>query len=199
MSNSSKIILDLCGGTGCWSKPYKEAGYDVRVITLPEYDVLTYEPPDSVYGVLAAPPCTAFCIASSLYWNDYDSSGFTDFSLKIVNRCFEIAALTNPKFFALENPKGRLKALLGLNPIYSFYQYEFDGLFTKLTYLWGDFNTMIIKGPVNPSPLRMCDCSTSELYTLPSSYVLDPNFSKRAAQRSMYPPAFCRAFFEANQ
>ena len=199
MSNSSKIILDLCGGTGCWSKPYKEAGYDVRVITLPEYDVLTYEPPDSVYGVLAAPPCTAFCIASSRYWNDYDSSGFTDFSLKLVHRCFEIAALTNPKFFALENPKGRLKALLGLNPIYSFYQYEFDGLFTKLTYLWGDFNTMIIKGPVNPSPLRMCYCSTSELYTLPSSYVRDPNFSKRASQRSMYPPAFCRAFFEANQ
>lgn len=35
----SKIILDLCGETGSWSKPYKEAGYDVRVITLPEYDV----------------------------------------------------------------------------------------------------------------------------------------------------------------
>ena len=31
-----KIILDLCGGTGSWSKPYKDAGYDVRVITLPE-------------------------------------------------------------------------------------------------------------------------------------------------------------------
>jgi len=35
----SKIILDLCGGTGAWSAPYKEAGYDVRVITLPEYDL----------------------------------------------------------------------------------------------------------------------------------------------------------------
>lgn len=31
----SKIILDLCGGTGSWSKPYRDAGYDVRVITLP--------------------------------------------------------------------------------------------------------------------------------------------------------------------
>ena len=30
----SKIILDLCGGTGAWSEPYKEAGYDVKVITL---------------------------------------------------------------------------------------------------------------------------------------------------------------------
>lgn len=45
MDNSKKIILDLCGGTGSWSKPYKEAGYDVRLITLPEHDVLTYEPP----------------------------------------------------------------------------------------------------------------------------------------------------------
>ena len=27
--NEDKIILDLCGGTGSWSKPYKEAGYDV--------------------------------------------------------------------------------------------------------------------------------------------------------------------------
>ncbi len=35
--NRDKIILDLCGGTGSWSKPYKEAGYDVRLITLPEY------------------------------------------------------------------------------------------------------------------------------------------------------------------
>ncbi len=199
MNNSYKIILDLCGGTGCWSKPYKEAGYDVRVITLPEHDILTYVPPDSVYGVLAAPPCTAFCIASAQYWNYYDSSGFTDYSLKLVNRCFEIAEITNPKFFALENPKGRLKKLLGLNPIYKFYQYEFDGLFSKLTYLWGDFNTMIIKGPTNPYPRSLPDCPVSDLYQLPDDYTLDPNFLKRSAQRSMYPPAFCRAFFEANQ
>lgn len=35
----NKIILDLCGGTGAWSKPYKDAGYDVQVITLPTYDL----------------------------------------------------------------------------------------------------------------------------------------------------------------
>ena len=50
-----KIILDLCGGTGSWSRPWLLNGYDVRVITLPEYDVLTYEPPDNVFGILAAP------------------------------------------------------------------------------------------------------------------------------------------------
>ena len=52
----NRVILDLCGGTGAWSKPYKEAGYDVRVITLPEQDVRLLELPENVYGVLAAPP-----------------------------------------------------------------------------------------------------------------------------------------------
>ena len=61
MSNSHKIILDLCAGTGAWSRPYAEAGYDVRVVTLPEQDVRLYEPPRRVRGVLAAPPCTYFC------------------------------------------------------------------------------------------------------------------------------------------
>jgi ubiquinone/menaquinone biosynthesis C-methylase UbiE len=30
--NRGKVILDLCGGSGAWSKPYKDAGYDVRVL-----------------------------------------------------------------------------------------------------------------------------------------------------------------------
>lgn len=51
-----KIILDLCGGTGSWSRPWQLNGYDVRIITLPVYDVLTYEPPYNVWGILAAPP-----------------------------------------------------------------------------------------------------------------------------------------------
>lgn len=198
MDNSDKIILDLCGGTGCWSKPYKEAGYDVRIITLPEYDILTYQPPERVYGVLAAPPCTAFSLASASYWSEYDTNGFTEYSLSLVKRCFEIAYLTKSKFFALENPKGRLRKLLGINPIYKFYQYDFDGLFYKPTYLWGNFNTMIVKGPVNENPLKLESARVSDLYQLPSDYTLDPNFSKRAAQRSMYPLMFCKAFYEAN-
>jgi len=59
-----KIILDLCGGTGSWSKPYKDAGYDVRLVTLPDGDVTTYKLPDEpIYGILAAPPCTQFSFA----------------------------------------------------------------------------------------------------------------------------------------
>lgn len=46
--SEKKIILDLCGGSGSWSRPYVEGGYDVRNITLPDYDVLTYDPPKKV-------------------------------------------------------------------------------------------------------------------------------------------------------
>ena len=60
-----KLILDLCGGTGSWSKPQRDNGYDVRVITLPENDVFLYEPPDNVYGILAAPTFTQFSLARS--------------------------------------------------------------------------------------------------------------------------------------
>lgn len=31
---NNKIILDLCGGTGSWSRPWELNGYDVRVIAL---------------------------------------------------------------------------------------------------------------------------------------------------------------------
>jgi len=58
-----RIILDLCGAIGAWSKPYKDAGYDVRIITLPDNDIRTYMPPDNVYGILFAPPCTEFSVS----------------------------------------------------------------------------------------------------------------------------------------
>jgi 2-polyprenyl-3-methyl-5-hydroxy-6-metoxy-1,4-benzoquinol methylase len=36
------LILDLCAGSGAWSKPYEEAGYEVLKIDLPQ-DVRLFE------------------------------------------------------------------------------------------------------------------------------------------------------------
>jgi len=58
MENSSKIILDLCGGSGSWAYFYKQAGYEVHTITLPDNDVRTFHwDGEQVYGIVAAPPC----------------------------------------------------------------------------------------------------------------------------------------------
>lgn len=196
--NENKIILDLCGGTGAWSKPYKENGYDVRLISLPNHNVLTYEPPHNVYGILAAPPCTDFSLACSRLWKEKDDDGRTEKSLKIVKACLDIITKSKPKFWALENPRGRLHKYIG-QPLYTFYQYEFGGLFYKPTWIWGNFNPMIIKGPMNKEPIRLADATSKIMYQLPEGYDLNIDHNKRAAQRSIIPPGFAKAFYQANK
>ena len=54
-----KIILHLCADTGSDSKPYRDAGYDVRLIGS-DIGVENYTPPENVYGIFANPVCTEF-------------------------------------------------------------------------------------------------------------------------------------------
>lgn len=132
----SKIILDLCGGSGSWSRYYKTSGYDVKIITLPYYDVLTYKPPENVYGVLAAPPCTEFSIANCKA--EYRERDFNQ-GLLIVNACIRIIEEVSPKFWALENPKGYLRKFLG-KPKMTFQPWQYGDPWTKETDIWGNFN-----------------------------------------------------------
>ncbi len=137
-TNDHKIILDLCGGTGAWSRPYKEAGYDVRLITLPEYDVRNYEPPKAVYGILAAPPCTEFSLAKN---GSRRKRNFAE-GLEIVNACLEIIwkirLQCNLHFWALENPRGYLRQFFGKAP-FCFEQWQFGDIGIKPTEIWGGF------------------------------------------------------------
>ena len=118
MLNSDKIILDLCGGTGAWSRPYADKGYTVYILTLPYDDVKTLRPErffndgNEVYGILAAPPCTCFCNFGAV-WNQkrpwYEIKEACDVltaCLAIIDFCWLRG--THLKFWALENPTGRL-------------------------------------------------------------------------------------------
>jgi len=177
-----KIILDLCGGTGAWSKPYKEAGYDVRLITLPEYDVRTYQPPENVYGILAAPPCTVFASSGARWWEEKGEEALIE-GLSIVDACLRIIFVTNPHFWCLENPVGKLRRYIG-EPVMYFEPFEYGDSYIKKTCLWGKFNVPK-KCPVKPKN---------------KSYIhyLSPS-KKRSKLRSITPQGFARAFFEANQ
>lgn len=202
----NRIILDLCGGTGSWSRPWKEAGFDVRVITLPEFDVRTYEPPEEVFGILAAPPCTEFsvlnCIAAPRERDEAEG-------MEIVNACLHIIRNTRSKFWALENPRGYLRKYLGIPPL-TFQPWQYGDPWTKATDIWGDFNI--------PKPIfqRWEDVPKLPLYTRPGRG--KPNFAylhksawhdipqlsfhqptTDAEFRAMTPPGFAKAFFEANK
>lgn len=196
MDNSEKIILDLCGGTGSWSNPYKETGYDVRLITLPNNDVLTYEPPDGVYGILAAPPCTHFSVSGAQYWHHKDKDGRTIDSMAIVIRCLAIIAQCQPVFWALENPVGRLRHWMG-NPTLIFNPCDYGDPYTKKTLLWGRFN-LPIKSPVTPIPNNDQLNLISQPRT-PEGKKIGWHTPEAKLLRSITPPGFAQAFYKTNK
>lgn len=204
--NSDKIILDLCGGTGSWSKPYRDAGYDVRIITLPDNDVLTFVPPSIVHGILAAPPCTEFsvlnCVAAPRARKPEEG-------MLVVNACLKIMSLCNYTFCALENPIGYLKNYLGI-PQFTFHPWEFGDAWTKKTGLWGKFNTptktftsweevpklQLYVRPNRGKP-NFAYLHKSAIKNIPQLSCYTPTTD--AEFRAITPPGFARAFFEANQ
>lgn len=190
--NSDKVILDLCGGTGSWSRPYKEAGYDVRVITLPEHDVRLYTPPENVYGILAAPPCTEFSPAKHFHGKGNYKLDFLA-GLEVVSACMRIILTAKPKFWALENPaKGYLKKWLG-EPRMIFDPWEFGDNYQKSTAIWGNFfepNRRVREKP--PGIIKFSMLHSKDIY--PEFY----GKLTRQERRAITPPGFARAFCEAN-
>lgn len=195
----SKIILDLFGGTGSWSKPYKDAGYDVRLITLPMHDVKSYQPPKNVYGILAAPPCTMFSLARTTAKTPRDlNEGMSNVyaALKIVWQCRMEGSL---KFWALENPVGYLRQFLGKPPL-TWQPCDYGEPHTKKTDLWGYYN-MPAKKPVKMTAeqIQRCSVNNRELPDLPEWYKEINPESPQAARRAMTPEGFAKAFFRSNK
>lgn len=186
MGVAEKIILDLCGGTGAWSAPYKKAGYDVRVITLPENDVREYAPPEGVYGILAAPPCTMFSLARQNAKTPRDFAGAMEVVKACLNIIWQCRIAGRLKFWAMENPRGYLRQFLG-HPALTFKAYEYGDPWVKRTEIWGYFK-MPIKNPIG------------QLF-IDHDYIEKVNGSgmSRQAKRSITPPGFAQAFYLANQ
>ena len=181
--NCDKIILDLCGGSGAWSKPYKDAGYNVRVIDFPQ-DVRLYTiRSEVVYGILAAPPCTHFAGSGARWWKDKGKSAVIE-GLSVVDACMRIIMLLNPIFWCLENPVGRLNNYIGKPECY-FHPHYYGDPYTKKTALWGRFIFPKRTHYFNKSEID------DRIHKMPPS-------KDRAKLRSITPAGFAKAFFEAN-
>ena len=186
---TERLILDLCGGSGSWSQPYRDAGYRVELVTLPEHDVRTYVPPRDVWGVLAAPPCTEFSPARNGQNHRQRPRDFI-LGMETVNACLRVILQARPVWWALENPVGQLAHFLG-TPRDVWEPCDFGDPWTKRTALWGDF-AIPARGPfVKPlggGPFcRVCDPGGTRA-----------SWCANAAHRAVTPAGFARAFFEAN-
>lgn len=191
----NKIILDLCGGTGAWGRPYIEAGYDVRLVTLPDNDVTTYKLPDEpIYGILAAPPCTMFSLARTRAKKPRDFHEGMETVMACLNLIWEARHRGKLAFWALENPMGYLRQFLGKPPM-TFQPSDFGDRYTKKTDLWGYYN-MPIKKPILLTEEEKALMSTNSR-KLPS--ISDITGSNQAAKRAITPRGFAEAFYKANK
>jgi hypothetical protein len=181
---SDLIILDLCGGTGAWSRPYEEAGYTVFIIdpVANGADVRLLEYAHrSVHGILCAPPCTDLAGSGAQYWEEKGDEALLQ-ALSVVDACLRCVMLNDPVWWALENPVGRLTKYLGKPKMY-FHPYNYGDPWFKQTGLWGEF-TEPIRNPVEPT-------EGSRALSMGPSPV-------RQKLRSITPDGFAQAFFESN-
>ena len=179
------IILDLCAGTGAWSQPYKDAGYVVKRIEIQAgEDVILWPGRNKdirdytgmVHGILASPPCTVFSTAGARWPRTDDDIRA---GLAVVDACIRIVHAVRPKWWALENPIGRIVRWLG-NPAFTFQPTEYGDPYMKRTQLWGDFQVP------QKSPVFAVDGSKMS------------GIVRKQAERSVTPAGFAKAFMEAN-
>lgn len=196
MKNKDKIILDLCGGTGAWSRLYKEAGYKVYNITLPKYDLskedtVKYCINLNPYGILFACPCDMWCNMGVQFFPKRTPGQIFNHALILVHG-LRIIYNSKLKFWCLENPVGKMKDFMGI-PQLNFQPWEWGNRYTKQTYLWGKFKMPMFKRIIEPT-------------------IIDPVGSehrkacrdgwtggKRKERRAITPSGFAKAFFDANQ
>ena len=196
---NDRIILSLCDLTGTWSQPYVDAGYDVRRYDIqrdPAENILTAEFPGKVYGIIAQPPCTQFAVSGARWWAQKAATQpeLLVEAVALVEACMRIIEDTQPEWWVLENPVGRLRDWIG--PCRETFQpWEFAMLaddpdvdsYTKRTCLWGTYTSP------ERAPHPLADgVHKGKMHMLPPS-------KERANLRSQTPQGFARAFFKANQ
>lgn len=173
-------ILDLCGGTGSWSKPYRDAGYDVEIVD-PIVDGrdarLLQRYLGHFSGILAAPVCTVFSYARNRY-QPTDTELLH--ALSLVDACHRIVMVQQPKWWALENPRNKLRRYLGPARL-EFYQWEYGDPGHKPTCIWGDF----VPPPKLPKPR-----------TKPSTWRTKQENAR--PEDAVTPAGFAAAFYRCN-
>ena len=179
----TRVILDLCAGSGAWSEPYRVAGYTVLRVDLPQDVRLMWAPDVPIHGILAAPPCTMFC-RMRMCRGEPSADQFRE-ALSIVDACLRLVTVTRPRWWALENPQGYLSRWLG-PPSLKFQPCDYGDPWTKYTWVWGDF--------AKPQ------LSATAVSLHPWIY---PKRGRRGraqddSQHAITPPGFATAFFEAN-
>lgn len=104
--------------------------------------------------------------------------------LSVMDACLRICTITEPEFWALENPVGKMRRYLG-DPKLIFQPCDYGDPYTKRTLLWGEFNL--------PRRHQVAPTEGSRMHLKYGG-----KSDKTKTLRSQTPAGFAKAFFEAN-
>ena len=117
-------VLELFAGSCSFSNVAKEYGYETFTTDYNNFDGIDYvtdilqfdynELPYKPDIIWASPPCTYFSVASiGKHWNKNHTPKSKEAitGMAIVNKTKEIINTLQPKYFVIENPRGKLRKL----------------------------------------------------------------------------------------
>lgn len=139
--------------------------------------------------------CTAFSGAGARWWKRQDQDGTTRECCLMAIKTLEIIEYCKPKFWAVENPVGRLNKMIPefakYGPRY-FQPYFYGEKYSKKTGLWGKFNF--------PEPTNIVEPEGNRPGQPNAWYSKVGGKSEKTKEyRSMTPRGFAEAFYNCNK
>jgi len=199
----SVTILSLFDYSGVWSAPYHKAGYKTIQVDIKHGDDVLditeawLDKVGKIHGILAAPPCTHFCVSGARHFAAKDRDGRTSEGLKLLHKAMWIIQKTDPKWWVIENPVGRINTLFPEMGFYGptyFQPWQYGDPYTKKTGLWGKFKMPPVRNPVRPIMYTNSKGQKGSWMWAK----LGGKSEKTKELRSVTPAGFAQAFFDAN-
>lgn len=193
----TRIVLSLCDLSGVMVQPWLDTGHECWLVDIQHppglhrdgllvrvgADLLTWLPPRVEYTFCAAfPPCTHLAVSGARW---FAGKGLTALAagVGLVARCAEICEWTGAAWL-LENPVSTLSTYWR-KPDHTFDPCDYGDGWTKKTCLWTG------GGFVMPPKRRVPVTDPGKIHRMAPG-------PDRANLRSLTPPGFARAVYEAN-
>jgi hypothetical protein len=195
-------VLELFAGSCSFSNVAKEYGYETFTTDYNDFDDIDYvtdilqfdynELPYKPDIIWASPPCTYFSVASiGKHWNKDNTPKSVEAitGMAIVNKTKEIINTLQPKYFVIENPRGKLRKLDLLDSFnrvtVTYCQYGDNRM--KPTDLWHNLNW---------TPRPMCKNGMPCHVAAPRGSKTGTQGLKGAYERSKVPYELCKELLE---
>jgi hypothetical protein len=148
-TTNKKLCIDLCSGLGGFSQAFVDS-LDWEVIRIdinPKFrptivaDVRFLPLREDLHPelVVASPPCEHFSLANQRF----PRKGVKH-ALEVVGACLEAIVALKPKYWLLENPKGRLRWIIG-KPHQTVHLCHYGTPYRKPTDLWGNVSLPMVE------------------------------------------------------